>query len=295
MQTSLPPLDVPNLLRQFGLHPKKSLGQNFLVDPTALEKVVNAGGVGRTDTILEIGPGLGSLTRHLASQAARVIAVELDHNLIPILREVLTPFDNIEIIHGDILETNLQSLISNSQYLVIANIPYYITSAVIRHFLESGHPPTRMVLTVQREVAERICANPPDMNLLALSVQVYGQPVIAAHIPARAFYPPPKVASAVVRIDILPEPRLPRSHLDTFFKLIKAGFSQKRKTLRNALSSGLNLPKETVENLLTTAGIDPTSRAETLNLEEWGRLAEETTRRKDQVCVNLKSSSSAKV
>jgi len=274
----LSPLNIPSLLRQHGLHPKKSLGQNFLVDPVTLQRVVNAGGVGRTDTVLEIGPGLGGLTRHLASQAARVIAVELDQNLIPILRKVLTPFNNVEIIHGDILELNPQFLIPDSSYLVIANIPYYITSAVIRHLLESGHPPTRLVLTVQREVAERICASPPDMSLLALSVQVYGQPAIAARIPAGAFYPPPKVDSAVVRIDLYPEPRLPQPHLDTFFKLIKAGFSQKRKTLRNALSAGLGLPKETVENLLTSAGIDPARRAETLNLEEWGRLAGETTR-----------------
>ena len=293
MQTSLPSLDVPGLLRQYGLHPKKSLGQNFLIDPAALQKVVNAGGVRRTDTVLEIGPGLGSLTRHLASQAARVIAVELDQNLIPILREVLTPFDNVEIIHGDILKLDPQILVRestnrqvsdipnhsiiqsfNPQYLVIANIPYYITSAVIRHLLESGHPPARLVLTVQREVAKRICANPPDMSLLALSVQVYGQPVIAAHIPASAFYPPPKVDSAVVRIDLYPEPRLPRPHLDTFFKLIKAGFSQKRKTLHNALSAGLSLPKEQIDSLLSIAGIASIRRAETLALEEWNRLVE---------------------
>jgi 16S rRNA (adenine1518-N6/adenine1519-N6)-dimethyltransferase len=297
-----PPLNIPALLRTHGLTPKKSLGQNFLTDDTALEKIVRAGQVTPTDTVLEIGPGLGSLTRHLARHAARVLAVELDPHLIPILREVLTPYPNVQILHGDILQLdpktlfesanqqtstqqppNSQLSIDNSQftisspYLVIANIPYYITSAVIRHLLERGHPPTRLVLTIQREVAERICAAPdrahksdPQMSLLALSVQVYGQPSIAAHIPAEAFYPAPQVASAVVRIDLYPEPRIPRPQLPTFFRLAKAGYSQKRKNLRNALST--LYPKDKVDTLLATAGIDPMRRAETLTFEDWEKI-----------------------
>lgn len=323
----LPPLNVPALLRAHGLTPKKSLGQNFLTDPALLERIVDAGQVTPTDTILEIGPGLGSLTRHLAARAARVLAVELDQHLIPLLREVLTPYPNVQIIHGDILQldpktlltsanqqisnqqthqptnqltnqptTPSQSPIPNSQltidnsqftilppYLVIANIPYYITSAVIRHLLESGHPPTRIVLTIQREVAERICATAdrphkadPQMSLLALSVQVYGQPTIVAHIPASAFYPAPQVDSAIVRVDLYPEPRIPAPHLNTFFRLAKAGYGQKRKTIRNAFLGGLGWPKEKVDTLLQTAHLDPMRRAETLTLEEWGHLVNAT-------------------
>lgn len=275
----LPPLNIPSLLRTHGLTPKKSLGQNFLIDDAILEKIVHVGEVTPTDTVLEVGPGLGSLTRHLARHAARVLAVELDQTLIPLLQEVLTPYPNVQIIHGDILQLDLTHLdaIRNTEYAVIANIPYYITSAVIRHLLESGHPPTRLVLTIQREVAERICAAPerahksdPQMSLLALSVQVYGHPTIAAHIPASAFYPAPQVDSAVVRVDLYAEPRISPPHLNTFFRLAKAGYGQKRKTLRNALAS--LYPKEQVDTLLTAAAIDPMRRAETLTLEEWSRL-----------------------
>jgi 16S rRNA (adenine1518-N6/adenine1519-N6)-dimethyltransferase len=155
---------------------------------------------------------------------------------------------------------------------VVANIPYYITSAVIRHLLEAEHRPSRAVLTVQKEVAERICAGPGKMSLLALSVQVYGKPAIVGQIPAEAFYPSPKVDSAILRLEIYPQPRIPTPLLDKFFVLIKAGFSQKRKTLRNALSGGLRIAPVDVEQLLTMAGIDPQRRAETLSLEEWGKL-----------------------
>ena len=158
-------------------------------------------------------------------------------------------------------------------YLVVANIPYYITSAVLRHLLESGSHPLRLVLTVQEEVAERICARPGRMSLLALSVQVFGIPEIVAYIPAEAFFPAPKVDSAVLRVEILPEPLIATPLLDTFFTLIKAGFSQKRKTLRNSLSGGLGISPADAENRLAAAGIDPMRRAETLSLEEWGQLS----------------------
>jgi 16S rRNA (adenine1518-N6/adenine1519-N6)-dimethyltransferase len=272
--SSLPPLHVPELLRRYGLRPDKSLGQNFLVDGAALQRVVDAAEVGADDAVLEIGPGLGSLTRRLASVARQVAAVELDGELIPALREVLGAFGNVRIIQGDILSVDPAGLFEQSGYLVVANIPYYITSAVIRHLLEASVRPRRIVLTVQREVAERICAAPGDLSLLALSVQVYGQPRIAAHIPAGAFYPPPKVDSAVIRVDLYPSPLIPSPLLPTFFRLIKAGFSQKRKTLRNALSARLGRPSREIEALLAAAGIDPQRRAETLNLVEWGKLSE---------------------
>ena len=270
----IPEINVPVLLRAHGLSPKKSLGQNFLIDNTALEKIAAAAGLTPDQTVLEIGPGLGSLTRHLAQAAARVVAVELDQNLIPVLQEVLAPWDNVTLIHGDMLEINPAELIDQAGYAVAANIPYYITSALIRHLLEAPVKPARIVLTVQREVAERICAAPGDLSLLALSVQVYGQARVAARIPAGAFYPPPQVDSAVVRIDLYPQPLIPTHRLDDFFTLIKAGFSQKRKTLRNSLAGGLRCSGDHAAALLTAAGIDPQRRAETVSIEEWGRVVE---------------------
>lgn len=268
----IPPLNASALLKKYGLRADKKLGQNFLQDVFALEAITAAAEIQPSDTILEIGPGLGSLTRYLAVAARRVVAVELDADLIPPLEDITKPYDNIHIIHGDVLKTAPQELVSEAGYLVVANIPYYITSAIIRHLLENEPKPRRIVLTIQKEVADRICAGPGDMSLLALSVQVYGKPRIAARIPAGAFFPPPKVDSAVLGIDICPSPKIQPELLDTFFKLIKAGFSQKRKTLRNSLSSGLHIPAAEAEALLAKAGIDPMRRAETLSIEEWQAL-----------------------
>jgi 16S rRNA (adenine1518-N6/adenine1519-N6)-dimethyltransferase len=270
----IPPLNAEAWLKRYHLRAHKGLGQNFLQDPQALEDIVSTAEIQQTDTILEIGPGLGSLTRYLAVSAKEVVAVELDENLIPPLKAVLTPYQNVRLIQGDILKLSPKDLISQDDYLVVANIPYYITSPVIRHLLESELKPRRIVLTIQKEVAQRICAQPGHLSLLALSVQVYGQPRIAAHIPAEAFFPAPKVDSAVLVVDIFPVPKVKENNLDAFFKLIKAGFSQKRKTLRNSLSSGLHISTTNAAELLTRANIDPQRRAETLSIEEWERLTE---------------------
>jgi len=270
----IPPLNAATLLKRHGLRARKSLGQNFLQDPLALEDIISAAEIQPTDTVLEIGPGLGSLTRYLAVAAREVVAVELDPNLLPLLKAVLAPYPNIRLIHGDILKLSPKDLITEKDYIVAANIPYYITSAVIRHLLEGEAKPRRIVLTVQKEVAERICAKPGDMSLLALSVQVYGEPRIAARIPADAFFPAPKVDSAVLCVDIYPSPLIRPELLRTFFKLIKAGFSQKRKTLRNSLSSGLHISPTDAADLLTRAHIDPQRRAETLSIDEWRTLGE---------------------
>ena len=270
----IPPLNAFAVLKRYGLHADKRLGQNFLQDPFALQAIASAAEIQETDTVLEIGPGLGSLTRYLAASAKQVIAVELDRDLLAPLKAVIAPYQNIRIVHGDILKLSPQELITEKDYIVAANIPYYITSAVIRHLLESETKPRRIVLTVQKEVAERICAKPGDMSLLALSVQVYGKPHIAARIPAEAFYPAPKVDSAVLSIDIYPSPLINVELIDSFFKLIKAGFSQKRKTLRNSLSSGLHITTANSEALLAKANIDPIRRAETLSIEEWQTLCE---------------------
>ena len=217
---------------------------------------------------------MGSLTHLLAESAARVVAVELDRHLVNALEEILQPYSNVELLRANILEVNLNELFSEPGYLVVANIPYYITSALLRQLLETQHPPVRLVLTIQKEVAERICSDAGNLSLLALSVQVYGKPSITATIPAGAFYPAPKVDSAVVRVDIYPEPLIQREKLDSFFALTKAGFSQKRKTLSNALSGGMHWEKDITVDLLIKSGIDPQRRAQTLTLPEWKNLVE---------------------
>jgi len=269
---SLPALNIPALVKQYGLRPSKGLGQNFLQDNQALQTIVACAEIAPVDDVLEIGPGLGNLTRYLALAAHSVTAVELDKLLFPALKKVIAPYQNVRLVQGDILNLVPAELMKSTDYLVVANIPYYITSAIMRHLLENGGHPRRLVLTMQEDVAERICAKPGKMSLLSLSVQVYGIPAIVAYIPAEAFYPAPKVDSAVLRVEILPEPVIPTQLLNTFFTLIKAGFSQKRKTLRNSLSGGLGIAPAEAEKMLAVAGLDPMRRAETLSLEEWGRL-----------------------
>lgn len=271
---SLPPLDVPGLLRRHQLTPRRSLGQNFLIEENYLRKIVAVAEVDPTSEVLEVGAGLGSLTRHLAEAARRVVAVELDRKLMPVLSAVMAGKDNVRLEPGDMLALDPGALMEADGYLVVANIPYYITSALIRHLLEARVRPARLVLTVQREVAERICAAPGEMSLLALSVQVYGQPRPALRIPAGAFHPPPQVDSSVLRVDLYPQPRIQGSALERSFQLARAGFSQKRKTLRNALAGGLGWSGEQAESLLRAAEIDPRRRAETLSIVEWQRLAE---------------------
>jgi 16S rRNA (adenine1518-N6/adenine1519-N6)-dimethyltransferase len=271
---NIPPLDAHAILKKYGLRADKKLGQNFLQDDEALQKIVQAADISTDDYVLEIGPGVGSLTRYLAASASTVTAVELDLDLIPPLKAVLSPFSNVKIIHGDILELNISDIIKQPNYIVVANIPYNITSAIIRHLLESQPKPSKIVLTIQKEVAERICETPGDLSLLALSVQVYGKPSLQAVIPAAAFHPVPKVDSAILRIDIYNEPLIEKDLLNTFFKLIKAGFGQKRKTLRNSLSSGLHVSTEKAESLLKQAEIESMRRAETLSIDEWKRLCQ---------------------
>jgi len=278
---ALPPLDVPRLLDRIGHRPDKHLGQNFLISDFFAQAIISAARLTGVEIVLEIGPGVGSLTRYLACASSQVIAVELDDDLIQPLQSVLASFNNVDIIQGDILKLDIAKIIgssdsthriTNASYLVVANIPYYITSALVRHLLESKIKPERIVLTVQYEVAMRITAVPNDMNLLGLSVQVYGKPAITTRIPADAFYPVPMVDSAVVCIDLYPDPLIPLPLLPWFFRLVKAGFSQKRKTLRNAISAGMDWSPVYTETMLHSAEIEPQRRAETLNIEDWKRL-----------------------
>ncbi|MBK9009049.1 MAG: ribosomal RNA small subunit methyltransferase A [Anaerolineae bacterium] len=272
MPMNIPPLNVSAVLKRFGLRANKSLGQNFLQDPRALELIAQTAEIQPTDTVLEVGPGLGSLTRHLAASAREVVAVELDERLLRPLEEITAPHRNIRVVHGNILDIAPDELVHQPEYLVVANIPYYITSAIIRHLLESKNKPRRIVLTIQKEVAERICAQPGDLSLLALSVQVYGIPRLAAKIPSSAFFPAPGVDSAILTVEIYPTPYIEEPSLGLFFKLSKAGFAQKRKTLRNSLSAGLRKSTTEIVELLNRAGIDPMRRAETLSLDEWRTL-----------------------
>lgn len=271
--------NIPALLRAHGLSPVKRLGQNFLVDQVALDRIVSAAGLSPHDEVIEVGAGLGTLTRLLAERAARVTAIELDDNLIGILREQLADRPGVRIIHGDVLRMADLTL-PHRGYKVVANLPYYITSAVLRRFLEKEPRPKVMVVTVQLEVARRIVAEPGEMSLLSVSVQLYGSPRIVARIPAGAFYPVPKVDSAIVRIEVAPEPMacFEGGASDTaLFRVARAGFGQRRKQLRNSLSAGLSLPRATVEAALAEAGIDPSRRAQTLSLSEWAAAASALT------------------
>jgi 16S rRNA (adenine1518-N6/adenine1519-N6)-dimethyltransferase len=277
-------------LSALGIHPKKGLGQNFLVDPSHRARIVAAADLTPGDTVLEVGPGPGVLTELIAAQAGRVIAVELDDRLIPFLRQRFAGQPHVTIVHGDILKLNAGNLMlearnwklevapgnqypaSSFQYKVIANLPYYITSAAIRYLLEATPPPELLVLTVQREVAGRMVASPPEMSLLALGVQFYCTAQIVGRIPAGAFYPVPKVDSAVVRLVRRAEPAEPGVTAEAFFRVGRAGFSQPRKQLRNSLAAGLGVTPAQAEVWLKAAGIQPQRRAETLTLAEWGEL-----------------------
>lgn len=271
-------IETRELIRRYGVQPKQSLAQNFLTDQYHLARIAAAAELTATDMVLEVGPGLGTLTQLLAAQAGRVVAVELDNRLIEPLRAQFASQPQVQIVHGDILELVPETLIQAPDgplpvaYKVVANLPYYITSAVLRHLLEATHPPTHIVVLVQKEVAERICAQPGDLSLLAVSVQYYAEPTLVHHVPASAFYPPPKVNSTVLRLDVHPSPAVADVPPATFFRIVRAGFSQKRKQLVNTLSAGLHLAKTEVIAALDPIGIDPKRRAETLTLAEWGVL-----------------------
>ncbi len=271
---TLKQLNIFPLLKKYDIKPKKSLGQNFLIEPAGLNKVINAAEITADDEVLEIGAGLGSLTYLLAQTARQVVAVEIDKAMLPPLRQALAEFDNVRVIAGDILELKPDELMQGQDYVVVANIPYYISSAIIRHLMAANRRPKRVVLTLQKEVAERILARDGKMSLLSLSVHLFGQVSLAGLIPAGSFLPAPEVDSAVLKIELYPQPMVPLEQQDAFFKLAHAGFGQKRKTLRNSLSAGLALAGSQVETLLLEAGIDPKRRAETLSISEWKRLTQ---------------------
>jgi 16S rRNA (adenine1518-N6/adenine1519-N6)-dimethyltransferase len=265
-------MHVKYLLEKMDILPKKSLGQNFLQDPNALEKIANSAHIAPTDTVLEIGAGTGALTIKLAQRAAQVIAVEIDERLLPVLHSQLRDFPNVRVYHADILQVDLDALLGTRPYLVVANLPYYITSKILRHLFEARNKARRLILTVQQEVAERLVAAPGEMSLLSVSAQFYGKPQIVARLSPSAFYPRPEVSSAVVRIDLYAQPPVDVPDEEVFFHVVSAGFAQKRKQLKNSLSSGLAISQAAATDLLVRAGVDPMRRAETLTLEEWAAI-----------------------
>jgi 16S rRNA (adenine1518-N6/adenine1519-N6)-dimethyltransferase len=261
-------------LCRFDLKARKRLGQHFLVDGEVLETIIAAAELKPSDTVVEIGPGLGILTGELARRAGQVIAVELDDKLATLLKQTLVSLDNVTIINDDVLKIAPQDLLegqAKSSYKVVANLPYYITSPVLRHFLESKAKPQTMIVMVQKEVAEAIAAGPGDMSLLSVSVQYYAEPKIIRQVPAESFYPAPEVDSAIVKIDVYPKPKVDVDEKG-FFAVVRAGFAAPRKQLSNSLAQGLGRDKAEVLPPLKEAGIAPQRRAETLTIEEWAGL-----------------------
>jgi len=272
------------LLRHFDLQARKSLGQHFLIDEEVLKLITLAAELTPTDVIMEVGPGLGVLTKGLARQSGWVITIELDSKLAVILEQSLTPFNNVTIVNEDVLRIDPEALLQEQKakfppiigspfsYKVVANLPYYITSPVLRHFLEASLKPQIIVVMVQKEVAEAIVAKPGQMSMLSVSVQFYGEPAIINYVPAQCFYPAPEVDSAILKIKLYSQPPVEVTDRESFFELVRAGFSAPRKQIGNSLAQGLELPKADVLSLLGKANIVLQRRAETLTLDEWAKL-----------------------
>lgn len=264
--------ELRNLLYAHNMRPHKSFGQNFLVDRSVLQKVVEAAQIDPGDEILEVGAGMGVLTQELAKLARRVVAVELERDMLTVLNETTHPYTNVELVARDLLVLDPAEVFGEAAYKLVANLPYYITAPTFRHFLESKNPPRLFVVMVQWEVAQRIVAAPGDMSLLGVSVQFYGHPQIMTRVPARAFYPAPKVDSAILRVDVYPEIPLTAAERTQFFRIVQAGFSERRKQLHNSLTHGLHRKNEEMRAWLATASIDASRRAETLSIKEWLQL-----------------------
>lgn len=271
-----------DLCRLYEIKPARSKGQNFLINDGIYKAIITAADINKSDTVLEVGPGLGFLTAALSKQAKRVLAVELDDKLASILQIAIDSqgVENVEIINQDILRFNIDKyLASGEDYRVVANLPYNITSIFLRTFLSSARPPRSLVLMLQKEVAERIIATAPDMSLLSLSIQYYGRPEIIRTVPASDFWPAPAVDSAILRFNYeKKQPTVESLAIDKqFFRLARIGFSAKRKMLKNNLIVGLHLSSEAVDSALVTAGIPLKARAEDLSVEQWQHLVAATS------------------
>jgi len=274
---SLASLDtIKNFFRENNISPSRDRGQNFLVDEKVLEKIIESANLKKDDVVLEIGAGFGTLTERLAQKAGKIITVESDRGILPILRRNLENYKNVEIIEKDVLSVvNYESKIMNYEYKIVANLPYQITSIVLRKFLENEPRPNEMMVMVQKEVAERICAISGEMSILAVSVQFFGQPEIIQIVPRSSFYPTPEVDSAILRISRIKnesETNLKRMDAKDFFRVVKVGFSARRKQLHNNLANGLRLKSEEAKNILLDLGLDIQVRAQDLSVDDWINL-----------------------
>lgn len=274
-------VQIKNELKKLGIRPKKSLGQNFLINEGVYRKIVTALEVRSTDTILEIGPGLGTLTEYLAATGAYIVAVEKDWKLAEYLKQKFATSKNVTITEDDILKFDpFHWKLGIGNWKLVGNIPYYLTSRLLRNIFEDWPRPGLVVLTIQKEVAQRICAKPPNMSLLAVSVQYYAEPKIISYVSHGSFYPPPEVDSALIKLEPRPqtdaEPyadlRGKKGKAEKFFKIVKTGFAGKRKQLANNLARELGILKSKVEEKLKSAGVDPKRRAETLTINEWQKV-----------------------
>jgi 16S rRNA (adenine1518-N6/adenine1519-N6)-dimethyltransferase len=263
-------------LREAGLSPRKALAQHFVTSASILRRIADAADLSPTEAVIEVGAGLGGLTAELAARAGCVVAVELDEAFVKHLRRRFRRTD-VVVVQGDALALEPVQALSRAgasgPYVVVGNLPYNIAQPLLRHFLEARPPPQRLVVMLQAEVAESIVAGPGKMSLLGVSVQLYGEPRLLFRVPPTAFYPAPKVRSAVIRIDVAPALRAEVDDTDDFFRLVRAGFSTRRKQLRNGLAHGLRIDPARAGDLLATADIDPTLRPQALTIEAWAALA----------------------
>ena len=268
-----------DIVDKHGFKFSKSLGQNFLIDDNVIDKIIDGARVKEGDKVIEVGPGIGTLTREMAKRAEKVVAVEIDKNLIPILKETLADFDNTEVVNEDILKVDINKLVdeklSGGPVKLIANLPYYITTPIVMKFLEEDIPVTDIVVMVQKEVADRMNAVPStkDYGALSVAVQYYCDTEIVAKAPRHMFIPQPKVDSTVIGLHIREEKKYKADNEQLFFKTVKAAFGQRRKTLLNSLSSMGVLDKAKIKEVLAEAGIDEKRRGETLSIEEFSHLS----------------------
>ncbi len=277
------PQETIQVLQKHDFHFRKKFGQNFLIDPHVLDKIVEAAEVTEEDFVLEIGPGIGTLTQYLCESARQVLAVEIDPKLIPILQETLADYNNVEIIHGDILKQDIPAIAEKYNHgkpiKVVANLPYYITTPIIMELFESHVPLASVTVMVQKEVAERMQATPgtKEYGALSLAVQYYAKPYLAANVPPNCFMPRPNVGSAVIRLDCLAKTPVEVQDEKLLFRLIRASFNQRRKTLQNGIANSPELPfsKEQAGMALEALGISPAVRGEKLSLQEFAALADQ--------------------
>lgn len=276
------PQNTIEILKKFDVHFQKKFGQNFLIDSHVLDKIIRAADISKEDGVLEVGPGIGTMTQYLCENAGRVLCVEIDKALLPILEYTLADYDNVNVINGDILKQDIWELArkynDGKPFKVVANLPYYITTPIIMGFLENDSPISSITVMVQKEVAERMQAEPgtKSYGALSLAVQYYSKPYLAANVPMNCFMPRPNVASAVISLERYDEPPVKTKDEKLMFELIRASFQVRRKTLWNGIkiSNSLNYTREEIEKVLTDMGLDVNVRGETLNLAQFAELAD---------------------